>query len=178
MEQSTKRELIIGVVIIFLVAGFFGWRYYDGATRSIDKFRVWDRNALPSVQGGTREKISIGIKTPEGATSAPAGVAVPTSVDKQGSYVVRVFEIQGNNNKYVPDVIVVNEGDTVDLRVKAVDETYDFFVPDFGAYKKILKGETGRVQFDADLYGQYEFFCKDSCTGRDKVSGTLIVNQR
>ncbi|MEK7543034.1 MAG: cupredoxin domain-containing protein, partial [Patescibacteria group bacterium] len=162
MNPSTKRDLIIGLCVVALAAGYFGWRYYKSQNLPLDKFRPWSADALPSVQGGTREKLSINIKTPEDATSTPAGVAVPASVDKQGSYVVRVFEIQGNNNKYVPSTIIVNEGDTVDIRLKAVDNAYDFFLPDFGSYKRVSKGEMGRLQFDAVSYGKYEFFCRDS----------------
>ncbi|MDO8557490.1 MAG: cupredoxin domain-containing protein [Candidatus Jorgensenbacteria bacterium] len=177
MDSNVKRDLIIGLLIVLLIAGYFSWSYYEKSTRKLDGFRPWNSDALPSVQGGTREKLSIDIETPDGATSTPTGVAVPISVNKQGSYAFRVFEIQGNNNKYVPSVIVVNEGDTVDLRIKAIDNAYDFFLPDTGSYRKVLKGETGRLQFSAASYGQYEFFCRDSCVGRDKVGGTLIVNK-
>lgn len=179
MESSSKREFIIGIIIIVVIAAFFGWRYYDRQTRPLDAFRPWSADALPSVQGGTREKLTFNIKTPNSTSSAdvPAGVAVPVAIDSYGATAKRNFTLNGKNNKYEPNLIVVNEGDTIDMEFRAVDDNYDFFIPDFGVYKKILKGETGRVMFQAPSYGQYEFFCKNLCMGRDKVSGILLVNQ-
>ena len=72
---------------------------------------------------------------------------------------------------------MVNEGDVVDLSVTAADKGYDIFFPDFGVQKTAAKGETVKLQFQGYPFGQYKFYCKDSCGSTD-VSGKLIVNKK
>lgn len=185
MEPSSKREFIISMVVVILVAGFFGYRYWKQETTPQDPFRPWDTNALPSVQGGTREKLSgISVETLNTTSSVgvvtgfPENVAVPIAIESYGTAAKRTFVVVGEYNTFTPSFIVVNEGDSVEIRLKAVDNNYNFFIPDFGAYKTVTKGEIGIVRFDTAAFGKYEFFCRDACEGRDKVSGTLIVNKR
>ena len=71
---------------------------------------------------------------------------------------------------------MVNEGDVIDLNFTAVDKGYDIFFSDFGIYKVCMKGELVKLQFQGNPYGEYKFYCKDSCGGA-KVEGKLIVNK-
>ena len=129
------------------------------------------------MQGGTREVLQTKIATPgEGATSTNKDVAVPTTVVQTGPSAFRHFDLSANGNAYSPSTIVVNEGDVIDLNFTAVDKNYDMFLPDFGISKAAAKGETVKLQFQGYPFGEYKFYCKDSC-GSAKVEGKLIVNK-
>ncbi len=133
-------------------------------------------NSLPTVQGGTREKVTTNIPTPGvGASSTPANIAVPTNVVETGNIASRWFEITGQNNEFSPNTIVVNAGDVINVTLKAVDQDYNMSFPDLGVTVSAKQGATAKAQFQASTYGQYTFNCT-VCRGT--VSGTLVVNQK
>ena len=137
--------------------------------------------ALPTVEGGSRTEVSQKIKTPEmNASSVPKDIAVPKNVVPSGGSLnssFRQFDVKGDGGKYAPGTIVVDENDIVDVFFESVDADYDLYFPDFGIYKKIMKGGKAKIQFQPYPYGEYKFYCKDSCGGKD-VSGKLIVNKK
>lgn len=135
---------------------------------------------LPTVEGGSRTEVSEEIETPEmNASSVPEGVAVPRNTVSAGGPLnssFRQFDVKGEGGKYAPGTIVVNENDIIDIFFESVDADYDLYFPDFGIYKKIVKGQKAKIQFQPSPYGEYKFYCKDSCGSRN-VSGKLIVNK-
>ncbi|MEK7651036.1 MAG: cupredoxin domain-containing protein [Patescibacteria group bacterium] len=194
--EPNKRNLIIGgVIAAVVVVGLAWWGLSNrggqigttgtgsgtaktGAPKGQDSMRPENAKALQTVQGGTREVVQTKIATPgEGATSAGKGVAVPTTVVQTGPAAFRHFDISASGNDYSPNIIVVNEGDVIDLNFTAVDKGYDIFFSDFGIYKAAAKGELVKLQFQGNPYGEYKFYCKDSCGGA-KVEGKLIVNKK
>lgn len=188
-----KRNIIIGVVAAVVVVGLAWWGLSNrggqtgiiggpsgtvGAPKGQDAMRPENKDALQTVQGGTREVVQTKIATPgEGASSTTKGVAVPTTVVQTGPSAFRHFDISASGNTYSPNIIVVNEGDVIDLNFTAVDGKYDLFFPDFGIYKAAAKGEIVKLQFQGNPFGEYKFYCKDSC-GSAKVEGKLIVNKK
>ncbi|MFA5871053.1 MAG: cupredoxin domain-containing protein [Candidatus Paceibacterota bacterium] len=197
MDQK-QIKIIIGVAVVVVVGALLaigsnqGW---FGKTSSIpevsinttstsgintpgtDAFRPEEKNALPTVEGGTRIVSDETIKTPEvGASTTPKDVAVPTNVLETGPSAFRQFEMKGEGGKYVPSTLVVNEGDVIDINFTAVDAKYNVFFPDFGVYRTIEKGASMKIQFQGYPFGKYGFYCKDIC-GKDVV-GTLIVNKK
>mgnify|MGYP001572142523 CR=1 FL=1 len=195
--MNNKRNIIIGVVAVVVVVGLVWWGLSNQggqtgtgtgggpgtagkavAPKGQDAMRPENADALQTVQGGTREVVQTKIATPgEGASSTNKDVAVPTTVVQTGPSAFRHFDISASGNKYSPNTIVVNEGDVIDLNFTAVDGKYDLFFPDFGIYKAAAKGETVKLQFQGNPYGEYKFYCKDSCGGA-KVEGKLIVNKK
>jgi plastocyanin len=146
-------------------------------TPGTDTFRPEQKDALPTVEGGTRVVSDEVIKTPEvGASTTPKDVAVPTNVLETGPSAFRQFEMKGERGKYVPSTLVVNEGDVIDINFTAVDAKYNVFFPDFGVYRTIEKGASIKIQFQGYPFGKYGFYCKDIC-GKE-VTGTLIVNKK
>lgn len=132
--------------------------------------------------GSTRQPLTQNIATPAaGDTAAPVNVAVPTNVANlgsgsgTGSMSLRHFIISGLGGQYSPNTIVVNNGDVVDLTLKAVDGAYGIYFPDFGISLTASKGEIAHAQFQTSGVGQYTFYCKDVCSGNP--TGTLIVNK-
>ena len=108
--------------------------------------------------------------------STPEGVAIPVSVSKIGSGSFINFIIRGENKKYFPFKLVVDEGDIITIHFTSVDSDYNIFFPDFGVYRTIPIGETSKIQFQVSGVGEYQFFCKDVC--QTEIIGTLIVNQK
>ncbi len=191
MENRERKNLVVGIsigifVVILLVLGlrtgwFMGKKADTGANQKRvlgdDPFRPENKNALQTIEGGTREKIANDVKTPDvNATGTPKNVATPTNVVETGNIAFRQFTIQGNGGAFVPSTIVVNEGDVVDLTLQAVDGDYSVFFSDFGVYGIAKKGETKKIQFQAPSYGKYTFVCNDVC--KSVISGTLIVNKK
>jgi heme/copper-type cytochrome/quinol oxidase subunit 2 len=193
-KSGVISGIIVGVVIIavFILGNSVGWWEVKpggvsnnkqagapaGATTTAAGYIAPNiQNALPTVQGGTRQEIQQKIATPgTGATGTPPGVAIPTVVQQTGAIASRDFNITGAGGKFSPDTIVVNQGDVINLTLSASDGTYNIFFPDFGVTLTAQKGGTATAQFQPSNYGQYQFYCKDVCSGNPK--GTLIVNQK
>jgi plastocyanin len=191
-KSGVISGIIVGVVIIavFILGNSLGWWQVkpgtglgqsgtsNGATTTAAGYIAPNvQNALPTVQGGTRQAVQQKIATPGlNATGTPAGVAIPTVVQQTGAIASRDFNITGAGGKFSPDTIVVNQGDVINLTLSASDGTYNIFFPDFGVTLTAQKGGTATAQFQPSNYGQYQFYCKDVCSGNPK--GTLIVNQK
>ncbi len=140
--------------------------------------RALNPNALPTVEGGTREKILQNIETPEAGSTSTKNTAIPrytTLAGKKGEASFRVFYIEAANNAFIPETIVVNDMDLIKLEIQAKDGDYDIFFPDFGVYKELPEGKLVNLQFQAAPFGKYTFFCKNAC--EKEMRGTLIVNK-
>jgi heme/copper-type cytochrome/quinol oxidase subunit 2 len=173
--QKNYVGIIFAIILVIIIGGFLWMRTSsNGVVPSGIKPTVSD--ALDTVAGGTRTVTKEIIATPD-ANSAPVSkeVAIPTEVVPTGGIATRKFTIRGEGNAFVPSTIVVNELDIVELRLEAIDGTYDIFFPDFGVSIKADKGGSGSAQFQATQFGQYGYVCK-SCTGQ--VKGTFIVNKK
>jgi len=198
MDQK-QVKIIVGVAVVVVLVAILsigssqGWFGKKAAvitnepvvstttttnTPGTDVFRPEQKDALPTVEGGTRVVSDTTIKTPEvgASTTVPKDVAVPTNVLETGPSAFRQFEMKGEGGKYVPSTLVVNEGDVIDINFTAVDAKYNIFFPDFGVYRTIEKGASMKIQFQGYPFGKYGFYCKDIC-GKD-VTGTLIVNKK
>lgn len=105
----------------------------------------------------------------------PKNVARPRQVSSAPGFTLRQFSLRIENGRFLPDTVIVNVGDSVDLSVTAVDGDYDFTQPDFGFRAEIRKGETRNIQFGATVAGQFRFYCA-SCGGPEKgPTGALMV---
>ena len=183
MENKKINPAIIGIVVGVIIVGgtiFFFQKSpkNQGTGVGQEEKKVENPNALETVQGGTREKIKTQVKTPEPTDQAPSeDIAVPKAAIKVGEQkqaAIRTFELRGENGKFSPSTIVVDELDVVEIELNAVDGDYDIFFPDFGVVKTAKKGTTEKLQFQAYPFGEYVFRCKTSC----KAEGKLIVNEK
>jgi len=133
----------------------------------------------PPTEGSLVEELPPSESSPEPEPqlfSTPEGVAIPISVSKIGSGSLINFIIKGEDKKYFPFKLIVDEGDIVTIYFTSVDSDYNIFFPDFGIYRTISIGETSKIQFQVSGVGEYQFFCKDVC--QTEITGTLIVNQK
>jgi cytochrome c oxidase subunit 2 len=76
-----------------------------------------------------------------------------------------------------PEVITVNKGDTVQLRITSPDVVHGFAIGGMGIDAgQILPGKVTTVQFVADKAGQFTFYCNVWCSPfHYRMRGTLEV---
>lgn len=117
------------------------------------------------------------VRTPEpGEESPDEETAVPIDTSPIGGVAYRTFEIRGENNRFSPSRLIVNEGDSLVLNFLAVDGDYNLFIPDLGVFISASEGESKRHIFQASTAGDYEFYCRDICS--EETRGVLIVNPK
>lgn len=123
----------------------------------------------------------IGLTVPGPDSLAAVNVAKPnlvTPASPGSPSNFRRFNLEIKGDKFIPDTVIVNKGDVVDLALTAVDKSYDFTQPDFGLKRSIPKGQTGGLQFGATSAGKFTFFCS-ACGGPDKGPvGYIIIIER
>ena len=104
------------------------------------------------------------------------------------SMVVATFSGQGvAAHRWYPTMLVVRQGDTVDLAVGNPDKfNHEFAIPDFNLRsRKLTPSGTDRLRFTADRAGVYVFQCalphdpaRGDCTpDHELMRGYLIVTE-
>lgn len=117
------------------------------------------------------------VDTPEpGDEPIDEDTAVPIDSSPIGEVSYRTFEVRGENNRFSPSRLIVNEGDSLVLNLFAVDSDYNLFIPDLGVFISASEGGNRRHIFQAPSVGDYEFYCRDIC--EEQTRGILIVNSR
>lgn len=187
MTDQTKVIVFTGIVIgivgtlgtIAVLNKKDGIKTEEGSEQGARNERAQNPNTLPTVEGGTRERIQESVETPDAGTTSTEGVAIPrytTAAGKKGEASFRVFNMEAVGKTFIPETIVVNDGDLIKLEIQAKDGDYDIFFPDFGVYKELPEGKLVSLQFQAAPFGKYAFFCKNAC--KEEMGGTLIVNEK
>lgn len=130
----------------------------------------------------TREAAPQNVVVPsKDSKGVPQNVALPTNVSpasQTSDASFRGFSIKADNNEFIPNTVIVRQGDVADITVTAVDKDYDWSQPDYGFKTPIPKGTSKRIQFGATASGKFTFFCS-VCGGPQKGPvGYLIVAQK
>jgi cytochrome c oxidase subunit 2 len=147
-----KKTLILGLLIVaVLIAGCYG-----------------TQTAAPTKPAATEEKIAIEV---------PAlGNEDVDEMVVNGGGDVKEFTMTAKQWEFVPNTIIVNQGDTVKLTITSVDVTHGFNLPAFGIKEILDPGKTVRVEFVADKEGTFTFACHIPCgRGHGTMNGKLIV---
>lgn len=175
MDPNSKKSFsIIAAIIIVATFGVFIFINQD-KIRKKDSIEI----VFPTTE--TRTEILEKIEAPDETTEdVPENIAQPIftreKTDSVNSSLKRIFKIKAEDNKFIPDTIVVNQGDTLSLEITAVDQDYDFVQPDYGLTAKISEGETLRGGFQAADPGKFTFYC-EICGGLEEgAKGYIIVN--
>lgn len=91
------------------------------------------------------------------------------SSEKEFAVIAKQFE-------FVPGEIVVDRGDHVTIRIKSVDVTHGFAIPEYDINEMLNPGEGITVSFIADKPGNFTFFCSVPCgSGHNSMQGRLVV---
>lgn len=89
---------------------------------------------------------------------------------------IKEIEVTARQFSFTPDLIRVKLGDNVRLKIKSVDVTHGFSLPDFGINEILEPGKTVIIEFQAARRGTFSFLCSIVCgAGHSGMRGTLIV---
>ncbi|WP_319370731.1 cupredoxin domain-containing protein [uncultured Ilyobacter sp.] len=89
---------------------------------------------------------------------------------------VRVIDVKAYKFGFNPDIIVVNSGEKVRLRLTSLDVAHGFKLEELGINERIEPGKESVVEFYATEAGTYEFKCSVFCgSGHLKMRGWLVV---
>lgn len=181
--SSTKKIVIAAIVVALVGVVWYWWAIYSGTTSN------GSSGVAPASGSGaqnfspTHSAVPAGSVVPQkGGVGVGASVAVPVVQgpgDPAGNVDYRSFTLSIQSNAFSPDTVIVNQGDTVNLEITAIDANYEFTQPDYGFNDAIKKGKTQRIQFQALQSGDFTFYC-ESCGGPSKgpVGHLIVVAQQ
>lgn len=159
-----KTLTIIAVAVLIVLVGWFAYRS--------------SKEPAPEGPPQTRTEAPADTVVPDaGAADIPENVAVPEvviSAAPQAESKFRSFKIRVEGDKFVPDTVAVNVGDTVHIDLTAVDKTYDFVQPDYGVSGALPAGATKVLEFQATTEGKYTLYCA-GCGGPEEGPVGYIV---
>ena len=75
----------------------------------------------------------------------------------------RFFEIRAKKFSYTPNIIKVNKGDVVKIRLISEDVYHGLFLDGYGINTLAYPGQEGAVKFVADKTGRFSFRCSHTC---------------
>lgn len=89
---------------------------------------------------------------------------------------MRVVEVKAWKYYFEPDVIVVNAGERIKIKLESVDTSHGFSIADIGFDLRGKKGDVVDGEFTAPEPGIYVVKCSVFCgMGHSKMLGTLVV---
>ena len=75
----------------------------------------------------------------------------------------KFIEIKAKKFSYTPNIIKVNKGDRVKIRLVSEDVHHGFFLDGYGVRTSAHPGQEGSLTFVADKTGRYSFRCSVTC---------------
>ena len=77
---------------------------------------------------------------------------------------------------FIPNEIIVKQGESVVLEFTAPEVAMGFFAPELGLRALIVPGEVAKVPFTANKAGRFDFLCDVFCgDGHEGMNGHLVV---
>lgn len=99
------------------------------------------------------------------------------AIEKPGAK-LRIFDIVIGNGKFIPDRIVVNQGDRVQFNIKTDEDAVDIESQQLNFSVKVTKGKTEFLSFSVPDAGVFQFSCRDFCPGGTRFWGEIIVLEK
>ena len=165
--------IIVIAVLVLIAVSLKGKAKHESAGKVVSPEKM-----LP---GGisTREAAPANIAVPdEKASGTPANVAIPKvtgPANPMNTATFRSYDIKVTGDRFVPDTVIVNVGDSVQMDFMAVDKEYDLTQADFGIKTPLPKGVKKTWGMTATTQGDFLFYCV-SCGGPEKgPQGHLII---
>jgi len=91
---------------------------------------------------------------------ALVGLAAPAAAESPRE---RFFEIHARRFEYAPNILQVNQGDKVTIRLISEDVSHGLYVDGYEIKTMAHPGEEGTLTFIADKTGRYAFRCSVTC---------------
>jgi heme/copper-type cytochrome/quinol oxidase subunit 2 len=168
--MTNKNTLIIVAAVVVVILAVSAWFVYRSPETP--------RSEKETGATGTRSEVPADVVVPDvGSTNVPENVAVPQTVSPAAPNVeakFRSFDLRVEGNKFVPDTVAVNVGDTVHINITATDKDYDFVQPEYGFRGSLPKGATKVLEFQATAEGKYTLYC-EKCGGPEKGPLAYII---
>ncbi len=166
MKFDTKHLIVIAVAIaVFgavVVLGLRGWNAPAGLMGT--GTNATDATNPTSIVPSTSEPLT------------PARLVIPAAPGATAQ--LRVFDMTASPDGFSLDKIVVNEGDTVSIRMTAGTDAFDIAIPSLGLHQTAEPGGgTRTLEFQAPAAGTYPFMCQDACPGGAKLDGEVLIKK-
>src|SRR5687768_11557376 len=107
-------------------------------------------------------------------------VAVPAAPSDAPAPPTRSFEVVASRWKFEPEVLEVDEGDRVVLRMRSSDTAHGLAIKEFKVKKDLPDtGEEITAEFVATKVGTFKVECSEYCgKGHSKMRGRLVVRPK
>lgn len=164
-EASTSSEskkgmspmIVTGVIVVILILAVVGYMMTKNGSNSAQTPTSPEAQPTTSV-------------TDTNTTTAP-------SEAMQNEEKVKTFEVDGANFKFTPNVLSVNEGDTVKIVFKNTQGFHDFVIDEFNVKSKTIQAsQTDELTFVASKKGTFEYYCSVGNHRTMGMVGKLTVN--
>jgi len=100
----------------------------------------------------------------------------PITTSTTATNPVKEFNMTAKQWAFDPEVITVKKGDNVRLKIKSIDVSHGFSLPEFGFDQELEPGKEVTVEFIASKKGEFTFFCSVLCgQGHRDMKGKLVV---
>ncbi len=148
--------VIIGVIVVILVIAIAGYMMTKNGNKSAQTPQSPETQPTTAVVNEEAKE--------------PSGEAMKEEA-------VRTFEVDGSNFKFSPNVLTVNEGDTVKIVFKNTQGFHDFVIDEFNVKSKTIQAnQTDELTFVASKKGTFEFYCSVGNHRTMGMVGKLTVN--
>jgi len=121
--------------------------------------------------------------TTETTTQTPATTTLtttPTSTLKEFTVIAKQWQwdiTDSSGNTFVNQIGGINKGDRVRLKIKSIDVTHGFSLPDFNINQQLSPNQEVTIEFVADKSGTFGFACSVFCgAGHGTMRGNLVVS--
>jgi nitrous-oxide reductase len=119
---------------------------------------------------------------PETMTTSEFAIAAGEERVERSGDVVDVY-MSATRSHFTPDILRVQEGDTVNLHITnietAADATHGFAVPQYNIEASIDPGEVVNITFTAEKSGSFAFYCSEFCSALHlEMQGRLLVEPK
>lgn len=182
MDNKKKIILILGSAFILVLVAIVIWQLKTNANQPLPLEEV-DNPFLPDTnQSSTtprdwaetdvRKEVPVGVIVPETTSTVPAilkdKIAIPetTAPANPGGTdaMTRAYSVRAEADTFIPEKIIVNMGDTVQINFTAIDKDYDVVLSGYNMKQNIKKGNTRLFEFQALRDGDFIYYCQ-TCGG-------------
>lgn len=107
----------------------------------------------------------------DGGAKVDGTIEVPTAAPT-----VRTIDVTTDNWLFSPAAIVAKQGEKVQLRLRGLNGTHGFAVPELGINQSVTAGQTVTVSLPTDRAGTFSLFCSIPCgAGHRDMKGSIVV---
>ncbi len=111
----------------------------------------------------------------EACGSSQQFAAIPSDLDRE-RVPKQSLDISAERYKFTPELIRVNKGTLLTLRITSIEGTHGFQLKAFGIDVRLDEHETKIVELYAGERGEYPFRCSHLCgIGHLGMTGKIIV---